>query len=493
MTACAYLRKSREDEERERLGRGETLARHKRQLEALAADHGVDIARWYAETASGETIAARPAMRELLRDVAHGKWGAVYCMEAARLGRGGGTDQESILNCLRYTGTRLVTPDKSYDPQSPADMRLLKKELQASEDELDNITTRLTRGKYQAAREGIWQSTGRTPYGWRAVRVGLDWTLEPDENHHHMLRIYDLLEEGQGWQTIANIYNAENVPRARGGKRWTAAAVQAIARNPANCGMVTYAKRKTVREFDPDSFAVVKRKVKNAAPIVARGLHFGNGGIAPERFEAIIGDVRLAKTHADKPLRNPLATLLVCGKCGYTMTCTCGGAKGRYIRYYRHKPARYMTRPCDGCKPARVDVVMDGLLDALADAYRGMEVELDAPNVADRAAALEKELQRCAAQRDRILEAYEAGVYSLDELKARRSHVEARITAIAAELDALPTERPPEAVKASISACIDALRDPALSVEEVNAALRSVISRIEYRNDGEVMLDVYMR
>ena len=38
---CAYLRKSRRDEEMEALGQGETLQRHEKQLQALYNEYGI--------------------------------------------------------------------------------------------------------------------------------------------------------------------------------------------------------------------------------------------------------------------------------------------------------------------------------------------------------------------------------------------------------------------------------------------------------------------
>ena len=54
---CAYLRKSREDEERERMGKGETLARHRKIIERLASDNGDTVAEWFAEVVSGSMCA----------------------------------------------------------------------------------------------------------------------------------------------------------------------------------------------------------------------------------------------------------------------------------------------------------------------------------------------------------------------------------------------------------------------------------------------------
>ena len=74
---CAYLRKSREDEEREKQGRYKTLERHKAILESLSSDNGHKIAQWYPEIVSGETIEGRPEVKKLLADLASGKWDAV--------------------------------------------------------------------------------------------------------------------------------------------------------------------------------------------------------------------------------------------------------------------------------------------------------------------------------------------------------------------------------------------------------------------------------
>ena len=152
-------------------------------------------------------------------DLADGKWDAVYVVEASRLGRGGGSDQEKIINAFRYTDTALITEMKVYDPHNRGDMRQLKSELRSSEDELDAISTRLKRGKYQAAKEGVWQATGKEPFGWRSIRVNGMWTLEPSERHGVLMHIYDLLEAGENYCSIARILNEEGEPTPRGGDR----------------------------------------------------------------------------------------------------------------------------------------------------------------------------------------------------------------------------------------------------------------------------------
>ena len=64
-----YLRKSRADAEAEQRGEGETLARHERALLELAHRLRLNVTQIFREVVSGETIAARPVMQQLLSAV----------------------------------------------------------------------------------------------------------------------------------------------------------------------------------------------------------------------------------------------------------------------------------------------------------------------------------------------------------------------------------------------------------------------------------------
>ena len=82
------LRKSRADLEAEKLGEGETLARHRKILEELAARKGFYIGEIYEELESGDTIAGRPKMQKLIEDCYAGKYKGILVVEVTRLSRG---------------------------------------------------------------------------------------------------------------------------------------------------------------------------------------------------------------------------------------------------------------------------------------------------------------------------------------------------------------------------------------------------------------------
>jgi DNA invertase Pin-like site-specific DNA recombinase len=68
-----YLRKSRADLEAEAHGEGDTLARHEHILMELAKSRALPIGAIYREIVSGERIANRPVMQQLLSEVEDGR------------------------------------------------------------------------------------------------------------------------------------------------------------------------------------------------------------------------------------------------------------------------------------------------------------------------------------------------------------------------------------------------------------------------------------
>lgn len=503
-SCCAYLRKSREDEERERMGKGETLARHEKIIRRLAEENGDSIEEWYREIVSGETIEGREEMKRLLRDLAHGRWSRVYVVEASRLGRGGGGDQEKIVNAFRYTGTELVTQTKLYHPESMDDMSMLNSQLRASSDELASISTRLKRGKEEAAREGIWQSSGRTPFGWRGVRVSGLWTLEPDERHEDMLRMFDMVEQGMPLSRIAKVLNDEGVPTARGGYHWTATSVRQVVTNPANAGFVVYGKNSTKRVFDPETFTVKKVRCKNDDPIIVKGLHFGKGGISPERFEKVQNILSASpKLKKGKELINPLAGgLLVCAKCGYALEYHKMPSGSSYAYFYSHKRRAAMVRKCEGCHGARADRVIESVARSLAMMADDMDVNLGGGVKRDEQliSSLEKRLAKVSESRSRVMRAYEMGDYSLDEMRASKKAAEEEMAALESEIKELESVRVTPDTVVKLRECARLLEDDSISAKEKNDALRLVIRRIEYRNDAPryafdapFELDVFLR
>ena len=163
---CMYLRKSRADREAEQRGEMETLSRHEAALLALAVRNHHPITKIYREVVSGETIAARPCMQELLSEVEAGIWTGVYVMEVERLARGDTIDQGVVSRAFRLSSTLIITPIKTYHPDNEFDEEYFEFGLFMSRREYATIKRRLQRGREASVREGKFIGN-KPPYGYR--------------------------------------------------------------------------------------------------------------------------------------------------------------------------------------------------------------------------------------------------------------------------------------------------------------------------------------
>lgn len=241
---CMYLRKSRADEEAEVRGEGETLSRHKKILSTLANKLEIKISKIYKEIVSGETIAARPAMQELLGDIERGIWKGVLVMEIERLARGDTMDQGLVAQTFKYSGTKIITPIKTYDPDNEFDEEYFEFGLFMSRREHKTINRRLQRGRIQSAKEGKF--TGNiAPYGYKRKKIENDsgFTLEATEEAKIVILVYEWYTvERIGTAKIRNRLNEMKIPTRKGGD-WTISTIRNILSNPVYIGKIRQGDR----------------------------------------------------------------------------------------------------------------------------------------------------------------------------------------------------------------------------------------------------------
>ena len=144
---CIYLRKSRADTEAEARGEGETLTRHYNMLMELAKKQKLNIVKIYKEIVSGDSIAARPQMQTLLADVTEGDYAGVLVVEIERLARGDTIDQGIVAQAFRESSTKIVTPNKTYDPDNEFDEEYFEFSLFMSRREYKTINRRMQAGR----------------------------------------------------------------------------------------------------------------------------------------------------------------------------------------------------------------------------------------------------------------------------------------------------------------------------------------------------------
>ena len=198
MPYCLYVRKSRADAEAEARGEGETLTRHINTLLELAKRKHLDITQIYREIVSGETIAARPVMQQLLAEVEQGMWDGVLVMEVERLARGDTVDQGIVAQTFKFSDTQIITPLKDYKPNDEFDEEYFEFGLFMSRREYKTINRRLQRGRLASVKEGKYVGSHK-PFGYDRVKIVGDkgFTLAPNPDEADIIRmIFNLYTKG---------------------------------------------------------------------------------------------------------------------------------------------------------------------------------------------------------------------------------------------------------------------------------------------------------
>lgn len=502
MPYCLYLRKSRADLEAEAHGEAETLARHERALLELGRKLKLKIAKIHREVVSGETIAARPVMQRLLLEVGQGMWDGVLVMEVERLARGDTIDQGIVAQTFKFSGTKIVTPMKIYDPANEYDEEYFEFGLFMSRREYKTINRRLQRGRVASVREGKFVGN-RAPYGYLRKKLENDrgYTLVPDPERAPVVKmIFGLYAYGErredgtvvqaGTSRIVRKLNGLRIPPQKG-DAWAGATIREMLRNPVYIGKIRWNGRPARKRMVGGRAVRERPRAKPEDWILADGLH--EPLIGRETWDAV--QRRLSESPArpgpkDGAVKNPLAGLVICGKCGRRMV----------RRPYTDKkyPDTLMcpAASCDNVSAA-LGLVEDRVLEALRRwlaQYRLIYGEQPpgpageaAENKKDVLRAAQGELKRLEKQRDRICDLLEQGVYTADVFLERSRAVGEKIRRASDRIarirrDAEREESIGQSRETAVPRAERVLAEypKAKTAAEKNELLKSVIGKIVY-------------
>lgn len=491
-----YLRKSRADIEAEQSGAGNTLARHRRTLTDLAARMQLTIDAIYEEVVSGDTIAARPEMQRLLSEVEAGLWDAVLVMEVERLARGDSIDQGIVARAFRYSGTKIITPSKIYDPCNEFDEEFLEFGLFMSRREYQTIRRRLTAGVQASRREGKY--TGSVPpYGYLKQKLSGEkgFTLVPDPQTAPIVQqIFSwFLTDRLSMVEISKRLNAGAIPRPSGGI-WYPKTIANLLGNPHYAGYTTNSRR-PVKAVIRDG-AIRKTRPRNTQQLVFyEGRH--PALVSREQWQA--AQKRL-QAHAAPPVprgkgqTNAFCGLLYCSVCGSRMQ------RGQYGKNSPRKPYLFcMRRGCATVSSSyeAVEALVQAVLQTWPLTWDPTDLPDDNAIRAHSLAGLHQRLDRIGLQQTRAMEFLETGVYSPEIFRTRIAALDVERKQIEQTLDALahaPTA--PQIPVPSISALYTQL-----TPSEQNELLKTLIEKIVYQKSerttpgfaGDLTLTIYPR
>lgn len=503
-----YLRKSRADLEAEKLGEGETLARHKKILTELAARKGLYIGKIYQEIVSGaESIEDRPEIKQLIEDCYAGKYKGILIVEVTRLSRGSQRDAQTIMDCLKYAnrnnGVLVITPTKTYDiAHNHDDEEYMEFELFMSRREYKMIKRRMDRGREQAVVEGNYMGSYR-PYGYDILKTKHARTLVPNEDEAPIVKkIFEwFTTENISARKIAERLDAMGVPTYTGAAEWNGATVKTILTNPTYIGRVKWNDRMQVKTMK-DGELITSRPRSNHTDKYMEfdGKHKDYALIDVEVFEAASSRFKSDRTKANLKLNNPLAGFFRCKNCGHTMV----------HQEYKSKPTvapRYLHRQSTKCKVKSVFAsdVINAVSHSLKLYIEDFEMKIDnLPDVnentiLEQMEALQKKANQVKKKLAKAFDDYEEGIYTPNEFVERKAKHNATLESLQKQMAELQTSIPEkeeyEEKIMFLSDALNALLDDDLDAEVKNEYLKQIIDKIEFsrENDEEFILDVFLK
>ena len=486
---CMYLRKSRKDLEAEQHGAGETLANHEKELTALANRLEIQIEHIYKEVVSGDTIAARPQMQQLLADIENGIWDGVLVTEIERLGRGATIDQGIISQVFSLSGCKIITLNKIYDPNNEFDEEYFEYGLFQSRREYKAINRRQQRGIEQSLKDGKWVYN-RSPYGYKSVKLtdqkGYKLEIIPEQAEIIKL-IYDCYtERSMGYGAIGEMLRDMHIDTDK--RNWSSACIQSILKNPVYCGWVKRGQRAIKK-------TTVNGQLKLARPReqdfrLYPGLH--DPIISQEQFDKV---QQMFASHDKHPIgnqleiKNALAGLVYCKKCGQKMI--------------RRPDSRGNARPLIICRNKLCDniagdqeVMTEKTISILRNYLESMVSE-NPPNTSihidkrynflneTKIKVLDK-LKEAEGKLNKTYELIEQGIYSPEEFLTRSSAIKNEISDLEQQLQKIETDIACEkAIIDKKENYIPKLKNAleifySVSPAEQNALLIELIERIDF-------------
>jgi len=435
--AALYARVSTRHQEQEA-----TIESQLAQLLAYAKEKEYELPpeRQFVDQAVSGQYLARPGL-DRLRDAAMmGAFEVLLCLSPDRLARSLGA-QQVVLDELRRVGVEVVFLNQPALGDSPQAQLLLNIQGAFAEYERVLISERMRRGRLYRLRQG--QSVShQAPYGYRyqpATREQVSaWVVVPEQAAVVEQVFLWYTQEDVSLGQLARRLNKKRIPSPER-RRWYASTLGRLLRQPAYKGTAYYSRRQAdysgvgqprrqgrgVLRFPRYTPRPAEEWIEiSVPPLVDEAIW----QVAQERLEM---NARFAQRNSRRTYL--LRGLFVCGTCGHTLqgrtqqgmayyTCTHGGI---------HCPPGVPRHTCW----VRGDVVEPLVWQSLAELLRDPQLTRAAwEALQSEQAATPSEAQRWQQrqvllhkQRQRLLDAYQSGVISLEELIERQNPLDVEL------------------------------------------------------------------
>jgi site-specific DNA recombinase len=457
--AAIYARVSSEQQREEN-----TIASQTASLIEFAQGHDLEVPReWVFEDEgySGATL-ERPGLERVRDLAAEGHIQVVLAYAPDRLSRKYAYQILLIEELARHGVETLFV--KAPQGDSAEDQLLVQFQGMIAEYERAQILERSRRGKRHRAYTGEISVLSGAPYGYRYIRktdeAPAAYSVHEPEARV-VQRIYEMYTvQGCSIGEITRRLNAEGIPTRKVSARWERSTVWAVLRNPAYRGVACFGKTRA------------SARTRIMRPQRRRGVTVPSTTVGHERpreewieipVPALVSEESFARAQEllqQNKIRSRRRTiepsvvqgLVSCAKCGYAFSRTSTQTSSRKIHYYKcigSDSWRKLGGPvCDNGRFIRqelLDQIVWAEVIRLLEDPTLIQQELDRRLIAARASdptrkreqSLQRELIHVGKGIERLLNAYQEGLLSIEQLRERIPVLRQRQQALRVELQAI--------------------------------------------------------
>jgi len=504
--AAIYARVSSEQQREEN-----TIASQTASLIEFARSHDLEVpGEWVFEDEgySGATL-ERPGLERVRDLAAEGQIQVVLSYAPDRLSRKYAYQILLIEEFARHGVDTLFV--KAPQGDSAEDQLLVQFQGMIAEYERAQILERSRRGKRHRAHAGEISVLSNAPYGYRYIRKTDEAPaayIVHEAEARVVQRVYEMYTvEGLSIGEITRRLNAESIPTRKASARWERSTVWAVLRNPAYRGAACFGK----------THASARMHVMR--PQRRRGVTTPSTTAGHERpreewieipVPALVTEDSFARAqellHQNKirSRRRTIAPsvvqgLVTCAKCGYALSRTSTQTSARKIHYYKCIGSdgwRKLGGPvCDNGRFIRqelLDQIVRAEVIRLLEEPALIQQELDRRLVAARSSdptrkreqSLQRELTHVGKGIERLLNAYQEGLLSIEQLRERMPLLHQRQKTLRAELQSIVDQTNDRAgflrLAETLTAFLTRLRNAAetLSVIERQRIVRLLVKEV---------------
>jgi site-specific DNA recombinase len=423
---------------------------------ARADGHPITASDEYVDEGISGSNLVRPALERLRDASADGRLNRLYVHSPDRLARKYAY-QVLLLEELAQAGVEVVFIHGG-ERRTPEGELLVQVQGMIAEYERAHIAERTRRGRLHKARAGSVNVLTAAPYGYEYVRKTEHGSAEYRVLLHQARVVREIfrwmVEDHAPIREICRRLSAEQIPTQTGLPRWRNNTVLQMLRNPAYVGRAAFGRREVVtrtRTRPARGASAIPRKEKTSVRTRPASEHI----IIPvppivteEMFAGAQDQLQRNQAFAARNARGErylLQGLIECATCGYACSgsssvVTKNGVKTEVVYYHcimRQTPRGAEVPMCRNPWVRGDDIegyVWTSVRRVLEEPGRLIE-EWTHRNAADgTAAALRSQYEmagRAVATEERaarrLVDAYEAGVIELDDLRQRNDRVRGRL------------------------------------------------------------------